>query len=278
MSFIKPQVYAGMVREKFDSKVKVLQLAKNVGEIDGFRSVGETILFPQWSLATNKPVELTKGEVITTEELKQTSSTATIKQVAHGFLVYDIENKTALGNQIEEGASQQAQLFARKLDEDLITEAKTSTLVSPTANAKAITETELDTANMLFGDDLDVDTYAGIVVHSYLVPSFYSMESFTSAINTTSTANNGIVRNGLLGYFRGIPVFIANHGTYDDNAGECVSFIIKKNALGYMMKKDLNIELKREPEYKRTGIFTDMIYATKLLSDDGVVVIRKTTA
>ena len=43
-----------------------------------------------------------------------------------------------------------------------------------------------------------------------------------------------------------------------------------------MTKRDVNTEEKREPEYKRSTIFSDMIYAVKLLADDGIVVVRKT--
>ena len=43
-----------------------------------------------------------------------------------------------------------------------------------------------------------------------------------------------------------------------------------------MTKRDINTEEEREASYKRTTIFSDMIYAVKLLADDGVVVVRKT--
>jgi hypothetical protein len=276
MSFIKPEIYKGLVREKFDSKIKVSALATNLGEIEGFRSVGETIVFPKWSLIGDVE-EMVKGDSMTPEELAQTSTTASIKMVGKAVKVYDIEDLTALGSQVDESATQTALKMARKLDADLVVEALTSSLVSPTVAGKEITEEELDTANVLFGDEIDVDEFAGIVVHSYLVPSFYKMDSFVNAGNTTSADANGIVRNGLLGYFRGIPVYVANSGTYDQAKDECVTFIIKKNALGYKMKRDLNVETQRNILDKSTDVASDMIYAVKLLADDGVVVVRKTT-
>jgi hypothetical protein len=92
------------------------------------------------------------------------------------------------------------------------------------------------------------------------------------------TMGNGIVRNGLVGYYRGIPVFMANHGTYDSTTSECLTFIIKKNSLGFMTKRDISTEIKREPEYLRSTVYSNMIYACKLLADDGIVLMRKTIA
>ncbi|MDF2544246.1 MAG: hypothetical protein K0S47_3964, partial [Herbinix sp.] len=90
------------------------------------------------------------------------------------------------------------------------------------------------------------------------------------------TDGNGIVRGGLVGYFLGIPVVMTDKGTYDSTANECITFIIKKNSLGYMTKRDINTEEEREASYKRSTIYSDMIYAVKLLADDGIVVVRKT--
>lgn len=64
-------------------------------------------------------------------------------------------------------------------------------------------------------------------------------------MNATVTTGNGLVRNGLLGFFRGIPVYVSDKGTYNGTSNECITFIIKKNALGYKMKKNIDIELEK---------------------------------
>jgi len=277
MAFIKPNVYAGLVTSKFTGKVKVLQLATDLGEIPDYSSQGETIVFPKWSLCTDAE-EMEKGVALTPEELAQTQTTATVKQIGKAIRVFDSENLTAIGNQVDQGAMQTAAVLARKLDSDLITEMLTSSLKSATAAAKAITATELDNALQLYGDERDVDEFAGLVVNSLLIPSFMGMTEFVDAMNTTVAAGNGIVRNGLLGFFRGIPVYVSDKGTYDDVAQECISFIIKKNSIGYKMKKNIQVELEREAKLKATDIVADCMYACKLLADDGVVVVRKSIA
>lgn len=275
MSLIKPNVYANLVREKFVGKVKVLQLATDLGDIPEFASHGETIVFPKWSLISD-PTEMVKGTALVPEELQQTQSTATVKQVGKAIRVFDSENLTAIGNQLDEGARQTSIVMARKIDTDLIAEMLKSDLKFQTANAKVITSTELDNALQLFGDERDVDDFAGIVVNSLLIPSFMGMKEFVDAMNTTVTENNGIVRNGLLGFFRGIPVYVSDKGTYNTTSSECVTFIIKKSAIGYKMKKNIDIELEREAKLKATDIVADMMYAVKLVADDGVVIVKKT--
>ena len=277
MALIKPEVYAPLVREKFEGKIKIGKMAVDLGFLKN-TTVGETVTFPKWKLLSDGE-DVVKGTAIGTESLDQDSSTATIKMVApKGTMIYDMDNLTMLGNAVNEAADQHGKLIARKLDEDLIAEALTSPLKSATASANAITGAEVMTALTLYGDERDVEDFAGIVINSLLLPSFIAMDEFTSVEKTYNANGNGIVSGGLVGYFLGIPVVMTDKGTYDATAQECITFIIKKNALGYMTKRDINTEEKREAEYKRTVLFSDMIYAVKLLADDGIVVVRKTIA
>jgi hypothetical protein len=277
MALIKPAVYAPLVREKFEGKIRVAKMAVDLGYLTN-TTVGETVTFPKWKLLSDA-TDVTKGTPIDTESLDQDSSTATIKMVApKGTQIYDIDNLTILGNAINESAEQHGKLIARKLDSDLIVAALTSDLKSATAAANAITAAEMLSALTLYGDERDTEDFAGIVINSLLLPSFIGMAEFTSTEKTFTTDGNGIVRDGLVGYFLGIPVYMTDKGTYDTTLNECVTLIIKKNSLGFMTKRDINVEEDREPAYKRSTIYTDMIYAVALLAEDGVVVVRKTIA
>ncbi|WP_313232346.1 phage major capsid protein [Tissierella praeacuta] len=273
MTFIKANIYADMVREKFEGRIKVLQLATDLGKLEGVGS-GDTIVFPKWSLIGDA-TEMTKGNALTPEELQQTSQSVKIKQVGKAVKVYDSENLTSLGNQLDEGATQTAMVIARKLDADLIADMVKAPFQAPAVDGKAITSAEIEAGMLNFGDDRDVEDFSGIVINSLLIPSFYDMKEFTDATNTTTVAGNGILSNGMLGFYRGIPVFVSDKGTYDDNAQTCITFIIKKGAIGYKLAKDLDVELDRVALEKATNIVTDMMYATALVKDDGVVVVKK---
>jgi len=276
MALIVPDIYAGLVREKFEGKIKIAALSAELGFLKN-TTVGSKVIFPKWELI-GEAEEMEKGTPLEPEALSQDSTYATIKQVGKAVTVYDIDNITALGNAIDESATQMGIIFARKLDADLAAEALTSDLKSTVTDATKITNLELNTALNLFGDEQDADDFAGIVVNSLLVPSFFAMDEFVDKNKTYTTDGSGIIRNGLLGYFRNIPIYLADHQTYDSTGKECISYIIKKNALGYMTKRDINIELERMPKLKATDVVGDFIYACKLINDAGVCVVRKTIA
>ncbi|SHK06351.1 phage major capsid protein [Paramaledivibacter caminithermalis] len=274
MALVQKTIYASMVRDKFNGKVKMLQLARDLGHLDGLGS-GDTISFPKWSLIGDAE-EMTKGNALSPEELQSTEQTVQIKQVGKAVTVYDSVNKTSLGNQLDEGATQTALVLARKLDADLIEVAKNAPFQATCAGATALTSAEIESAMLNFGDERDVDEFAGIVINSLLIPSFYAMPEFTDATDTTTVSGNGIMKNGILGKYRGIPVIVTDKGTYDNTNAECITYIVKKGALGYKMAKELDIETQRDALKKCTHIATDMMYACALVKDDGVVVIRST--
>lgn len=277
MAFIKPEVFTDIVTEKIKGKVVVSNLADDLGVLSG--DVGDTVSFPIFE-AIGEAKELTKGQGIDEAELSQVDSKAKIKQVAApGVVVYDIENKTALGNQVENGATQQAVAIARKVDADLIEECKKTTLKVATAQANSISAFELNQGFVMFGDEQDTSEMAGIVINSMLSASFYSMDEFVDATKTYNGANNnGIVTNGCIGYYRGVPVLLSDKNTLDSS--ECITFIIKKHALAKMFKSEkvADCEVERQAKYKRTAIYTDSIYAVKMVNTEGVVMLRKTIA
>ena len=281
MALIIPAIYSDLVREQFLGRVKIANLAMNLGGLSN-TTVGDTITFPRFELIGDAEL-MTKGTALVPEGLSQTSSTASIKQIGKAIRVFDMDSVTGMGNQISEASNQQALIFARQIDLDLIEEAQKSPLKVATVGAKAITALEINEALGRFGDDQDVEDIGGIVINSLLASSFYSMDEFVSTGKTYNVDGNGIVRNGCIGEFRGIPVFMADHskgaiGTYDSVKSECVSFIIKKNALAFMEKKAINIEESRMALLKASDIVGDYIYAVKNVNSAGIVVLRKTIA
>ncbi|MDT9329652.1 hypothetical protein [Clostridium perfringens] len=273
-SLIKPEIYAGIVTEKFKGKAILSNFAMDLGELSG--KVGDTVSFPMFNQIGSAKV-LNKGDGIDEEELTQKESKATIKQIGHGVLIYDVDDLTALGNFVENGAMQQGQVLARKLDSDLFSEALTSKLKVKTTNKNVLMSDDLNRGFAMFGDEQNVEDMACIICHSIVASSFYNMPEFVKADYTFNGVNgNGIVHNNCIGHFRGVPVFMSDKDTMVD--GECVTIIVKKNALAKMKKRGINIEDERQAKYKRTALYADYIYAVKLVNTEGVVVLRNTIA
>lgn len=278
MSLIIPSVYAELTREKYEGRVKFATLAKVCGYLQS-STVGDTVTFPKWEHigdATDK----TKGTAFGSTALAQTTQTAKIKMVApDGVQVYDSDNKTALGDAINEGASQQGVAIARKVDTDIAELALNTVLKHKIVDSNNITETELISTFQLFGDEQDNDSFAGIVINSRMLPAFYHMDGFVSDTKTYTVDHNGVIVNGVVGFYRGtIPVIMTDKGTYDSTNSESILFIIKNNALGIIPKEEIVVEEKREAEYRRSTIYSSQMYAVALLNDEGVAVAKKTIA
>ena len=277
MSIIVPELYSQMTNEKVKGKYKIANMATVLGDLSG--DVGDTVTVPMFKALSDAEL-MEKGDKISTEELSQTSDSKKIMQYGKGVKVYDMDDLTALGKLIDQAQEKQATLFAKALDNEMVKDIdKQALLKSSTLEAKAITEDELNAAMQLFGDEQDNSDFAGIVINSLLVPSFYKMDGFVNATKTYVNGANGKIENGVIGYFRGsIPVVLADGNTYDSTTNECKTYIIKKGSLGVMPKRGLFIEASRDASTKSTDIYADMIFACGLIQKDGVVIVRKTIA
>lgn len=272
-TMIVPDIYASIVTEKVEGQVKVAQLADNLGSLMD-KEVGETVTFPVWK-RINDAEDIEPGTAMTSVDMEQKSSTATIKMIAApGIRVYDYDNVVALGNAIQEGAAQQGTSIARKLDIDLINEAKKTAFKKQLAAKNIITEDELLGALEMYGDDRDTADFAAIVVHSKFATSFYKMDGFVKRDLTYVADNNAsTVVNGVIGAYMGIPVVLSDR-LYDTTNTEGYFLIVKKHSLGYMPKENPFVETNRDASKRLTEVFCSQIYAVKLIDEAGIVLCQ----
>lgn len=277
MAIIVPEIYSQMLTEKVKGNIKISALATDLGELDQFATEGDSITFPQFTALTDAEL-LTKGVAIKTEELKQTSTKKNVKWFGKGVEIYDIDALTGKGNFMENAVSQQARIFSRALDNEMVADIDANAILKKSvASASALTETELQSSLQLFGDDQDNSTFAGIVINSLLLPSFYNMDGFINSNVTYSKEGNGEITNGIIGYYRGsIPVILSDVNTYDTVTNECKTYIIKKGSLGRKDKRGVLIEVERVASKKKNDVFADIMLCVGLIQKDGVVIVRKT--
>lgn len=277
MALIIPSVFADAINAKLDTTLRIGRVAFNATEtIPELRQAGDTVHFPtinRVATATN----VTKGTALSPAVIDMTDSTATIQWIGSSMRVFDSEAAQIKGKVLDNVVEQVATAMAKRIDLDL-TGAMDSEAVykQATAGANAITATELFGALANFGDDIDTDSFAGVVINSRILPSFLGMDEFVSNNKTYQTSGNGIVSDGIVGYFMGIPVIVCNNGTYDIAKAECKTYIVKKNALGYIFQREILIEEEREAKLLATDVVASSLYACKLLNLKGVVIARKT--
>lgn len=277
MAIVVPVVFADAVNQAMKTSLKMAMLADDVtDQVAEITECGDEVNFPKYDRVAEIG-EITKGTAVVPKEVSMTENKAKIKQTGGAIRVWDRDEVSIKGRTIDNMAAQLADGMSKDLDDSLsaVMLAK-ATKKSPQANATSVTADEIFTALSLFGDDVDTDRYKGIAVNSRLLPSLYKMEEFTSTEKTYQTDGNGIIKNGLVGYFIGIPIFCTNNGTFLD--GETVTYIVQKGAVGYVNQKDVTVEIEREAKLFANDIVTNRLYAVNVLDSDGIVILRKTVA
>jgi len=281
MALIVPEVFSDAVNAKLDASLRIGRVAFDAtANVPEAMQYGDTIHFPKLNRVVTAS-EVTKGTPLTPAAVDMTDMSAPIKQVAASARVYDKEATQIKGPVMDEMVKQVADAMATKVDGDLVVTMDTDAVYKhASASATAITASELDEAMNSFGDDVDTSKFAGIVINSRLRSSFMAMDAFTNVQKTFNQAEqaNGIVADGVIGYYAGIPVILCDNGTYDATAKESKTYIVKRNSLGYVFQRNITIEEEREAKYLATDIIASSLYATKLLDTSGVVIIRKTIA
>lgn len=279
MAIIIPEIYTNMLNEKIEGKVKISNYAVEIGTLGDFAHEGDSITFPQFS-ALSEAELLARGAEISTEELKQTETKKEVKHYAKGVSILDVDTLEGKGNFLENAINQQAEIFARARDKECVDDIDANAILkSATVGASAITEEELISALNMWGDDQDDSTFDAIVINSKLLPSFYTMDGFVNSTKTYTQNGNGSIVNGVVGFYRTIPVVLSNVGTYDSTANECKSYILKKGAIGKKDKKQgVEIELDRVVKNKRTDVYADELFVIGLIQKDGACIVRKTIA
>ena len=275
---IVPEVFTDTITEKVKGKIRLSSLATEIGTLKNSNE-GDSITFPCFK-SIGEAELMEKGVALTPEVLNQTSLKKVVRHFGKSVKVYDHDEITAVGRFAENAADQIATVIARGKDKDLADDIKTNAVLKVTTDeADKITEDNLIEGFQLFGDEQDSSDFSAIVINSKLVPSFYNMEGFSDRKYAYNPTNNGNeIVDGVIGTYRNIPIMMTDIGTYDTTLKECVTFLVKKNALAIMPKQDFELEFQRDGNMKATDVIGDTYSAQGLVDLTGVVVIRKTIA
>ena len=280
MAVVVPELFSDAVNAKMDVSLRVGRIAFDATElVPEITECGDKVNFPTIDRISGAET-MTKGTALTPSELSMTDNEATIEQIGKAVRVYDKDAKQVKGQVLDRMADQIGDAMAKEVDSSLIDEMDTNAAYkTATANATSISITEMEKGFDVFGDDVDDDSFAGIIANSRLRSSFLAMDNFVKTDYANVNPENGKAVNGCIGYFHGIiPVILCDNNTYDATAKEAKTYIVKKDALGVIVQKEAAIEEERESLKKATLLSADKLYAVKLLDTKGVSILRKTIA
>lgn len=279
-TLVIPELFSEAVNSKMEVSLRVGRLATDMTDLaEDIRTCGDTIHFPTFDRISDAAT-VVKGTPLVPEEVNMSDSTAKIGQVGKSVRIYDKDSVQVKGAMKDRMAEQIGEVMAKDVDKSLVDEMDTSAVYKvPTANAESITASEIESAFDCFGDDVDSANFAGILINHRLRSAFVNMDEFTSVSKTYAKDSNGVVENGIVGYWLGvIPVIICDNNTYDTTTKECKTYLVRKDALGVIWQKEVTIEEEREGKLLATDLIASDLYAVKLMDTKGCVVLRKTVA
>lgn len=264
--FIAPEVWADLTQASFTGKVKVLGSPAVIEDNTLVGQPGETISFPKWGALTDLD-DLATGVPMVPVELEQTDSSATIKEAGKAVKVNDRDKLTMLGGESaaeNETLRQFGVLAARKVDGDLITEARTAAGRLTATTAAGVTtfgKAAINTAFALFGDEAEPEEFAGIYIHSAQLGELFDSAEFTDA---SKVGDSSLLRRGVVGAVRGVPVLVSNRLTEGD------FLLMKRAVLGALYKRRPVVEQDRDILARQDVYTTNIHYAVKAVTPSGI--------
>lgn len=276
-TLVIPELFSEAVNAKMDIALRVGKLATDMTDMaEDIRTCGDTIHFPTFDRISDA-ADVVKGTPLVPEEVNMSDSVAKIKQVGKSVRIYDKDSIQVKGAMKDRMAEQMGEVMAKDVDSSLIKEMDDNAVYKVASQSLDIAA--IEEAFDCFGDQCDSASFAGILINHRLRKVFTAMDEFTSISRTYAKDGNGVIENGVCGYWLGtIPVIISDNNTYDTNLLECKTYIVKKNALGVIWQKEVTIEEEREGKLLATDLIASDLYAVKLMDTKGCAIIRKTIA
>mgnify|MGYP001040222050 FL=1 len=278
MSLVIGSVYADAVNSKLGTALKMKDIATDYTDmVSDILVYGNEVHFPTFNRLSDAE-EVTKGTALVPEEVGMSDSTAKVKQTGKSVRIYDKDKAQIKGAVVDAMANQTAEVMAKKIDSDLISE-MVGNAVYKTALPGELTVTAIDSAFDVFGDQVQNSSFSGIVAHGKFRSAIMRMDEFTKIDKTYATTGNGIVDdNNCIGFWNGtIPVYLSDQ-MWDATNSEPIMAVVKTGAIGYIMQKETTVEEEREAKLLATDLVASNLYAVKLLDTKGVSILKKTIA
>jgi hypothetical protein len=268
-NLIIPEVLASVVESKLTDKMVFLPIADVDDTLVG--QPGDTIKFPSFNyigdadaIAENNqivPVALTSGY-----------TSATVAKTGKGVQITDEAMLSGYGDPVNEAGVQIATSIDNKADKDLLTAllgVGASRHYGTTADMSADLVAD---ALTVFGEDVDG---AKVIMVS---PSDIATLRKDSDFIRASDLGQAMILRGAIGEIWGCQIIAANKIANNATTGEFWRFIVKPGALKLIRKRNVMVELDREPDYGRTTVYANHHYTCYLYDESKVAVIRKFTA
>lgn len=273
-----PEVYADLAQAKFKGAVKVAGSSAVIEDNTLEGQPGDSVTFPKWG-KLGELDDLTEGVPMVPEKLGSASDKATIQEAGKAVEITSRAKLVSLGDPDSEATRQFGILAARKVDAKLIEAAQADETAQGGGNPFRITapagRTTFGYAAFLdaiepFGDEWAPEDFAGIYLNSAHRRELLEDEQF---IGVQDLARLGAtVARGVVGELGGVAV------QFTDRIAAGKFMVLRRASLGLLYKQRPVVERDRDILSRTDIVTTNLHYAVKRLSDEGVSVVTLASA
>ena len=246
---INPQVLADMISAELPNAITFAPLAVVGTRLEG--RAGNTLTLPKFGYIGDAS-EVAEGEDIPIAKMTTSETEVTIKKAGKGVELTDEAILNGYGDNVGEAKSQIVMSLANKIDNDMLTSLKTSTLTA----SGAMTVAGLITAKAKFGEKVNQPSV--LIVNS---TNYVKIASEIVSLENTDK----VLMDGVVGKAAGMQVAIS------DKLSATEFFIVATGALGLEYKRRVLVETDRDIISKTNVITGDVHYAPYLRDESKAI-------
>ena len=259
---INPQVMADSIAVKMVDKLKLTPFLVIDDTLVG--QAGNTITVPAFSYIGDAE-DIGEGVAMGTTKLQASTSTVTVKKAGKAVELTDESVLSGYGDPVGEAENQLATAMASKAEKDAWESAKGAQKVITTYKANQINYDDLSDAVIdAFGEDIDEAMYLTVN------PKQYSHIRKSDEFIKVNGAE--VITTGHVGRLAGVNILVSNR--VDSTEPIFENILMKENALGLLLKREVEVESDRDILAKTTVISTDRHYTTYIKDESRVAVIQ----
>ena len=267
---LDPEVLSDMLNERVGKSIKFIPLADIDTSLVGIP--GDELTVPQWNYVGDAE-EVAEGATIPAEQLGHVTTKMKVKKAAKGIELTDEAVLSGYGDPVGTAMRQLAKSINQKVDNDVLTAAKTATQAYTTK--KGFKVEDLSNAQDVFDTDSDNDVYV-LLCHPNSA-SALRLDAGKNFLQGSEIGAEGIIK-GTYGVILNTQIVKSNK--LDKNE----AILVQTNpdeedgtkAFKILLKRETFLETDRIASKKTTGFYADKHYGVFLQNAKKVVKITVT--
>lgn len=255
-----PQVIADIVNTKLTDNMVFAPVAYIDRTLEG--NVGDTVTLPTYAYI-GAASAVSEGYDLPIRKLTQTTSSVTVNEYGLAVQITDKAALSAYGSPIDEATRQIGIAIDDSMDIALLAALAANSAseqnYATSGSTVALEPEDIPLALAKFGEDMDGEKAL------YVTPDFYAKLIGKNWIPASEIAADIRIR-GAAGMAYGCQVVVTNRLVASGNL-----YIVKRNALGLFMKRDVFMEVDRDILNRSTVLTGSIMAAPYLLNPTGMV-------